>query len=412
VKLAFVGNGIAAITAAQAIVAAEPTQHIEIYADEPHPSYMRPRLTSFLAGGIDIAELYLHSPEWYARRGIAVHLETPVMELDTAARRIELDSGEQVAYDRLLLAMGSSPLLPALEGVGQKGVFTLRTIDDALAIRSHAQSCLTRGHREAVVIGGGLMGLEAAKALVDLGMELTVLEHGPWLLPKQIDEQGAAVLEGLLSQLGVRCLSSAVAKSILANDDGLSAVALEDGRTVGAHLVLCSAGVRPNTELAQAAGLTVGRGVLVDGQMRTSAEDVYAAGDVAEYDGQAWCIIPAALEQGRVAAANMLSPGSMNYSGTVPSTTLKVVGADLTSIGMINPPEQGFQELRKSDLIAGVYQKLVLEDGRIVGAILLGASEKVPAVSRLIREHTDVSDYAEELLDNASALPDGRSAKK
>jgi len=398
VKLAFVGNGIAAITAAQAILSANPAQHIEIYADEPHPSYMRPRLISFLAGGVDIAELYLHSPEWYTKRGISVHLETPVRELHTAARRIVLDSGEQVSYDRLLLAMGSSPLLPPLEGVGQEGVFTLRTIDDALAIRSHAQSCLTRGHLEAVVIGGGLMGLEAAKALADLGMELTVLEHGPWLLPKQIDEPGAAVLEGRLSQLGIRCLSNVVVKTILADDDGLSAVALEDGRTLDAHLVLCSAGVRPNTELARTAGLTVGRGVLVDSQMRTSAEDVYAAGDVTEYDGQAWCIIPAALEQARVAAANMLSQGSMNYSGTVPSTTLKVVGADLTSIGLINPAEQGFQELRKSDPVAGAYQKLVLEDGRIVGAILLGARERVAAVSRLIREGTNVSAYADRLL--------------
>jgi nitrite reductase (NADH) large subunit len=400
VKLVFVGNGIAAITAAQAIVAAEPTQHIEIYADEPYPSYMRPRLISFLAGDLDIADLYLHSAEWYSRRGITVHLETPVTELDTAARRIVLDSGEGVSYDRLLLAMGSNPFLPSLEGIDQEGVFALRTIDDALAIRNHAKSCLARGRREAVIIGGGLMGLECAHALSSLGLELTVLEHGPWLLPKQVDPQGALLLEGRLGQLGIRCLSNAVAKTILANDDGLSAVALDDGRTVAGHLVLCSAGVRPNAELARAAGLTVRRGVLVDSQMQTSADDVYAAGDVTEYDGQAWCIIPAALEQARVAATNILSPGSMNYGGTVPSTTLKVVGAQLTSIGMINPPEQGFQELRKSDPAAGAYQKLVLEDGHVVGAILLGAKERVTALSRLIKEGTDVSAYADRLLDD------------
>lgn len=399
-KLVFVGNGIAAITAAQAIVAADPTQHIEIYADEPNPSYMRPRLISFLAGKLDIADLYLHPPEWYTKRGITVHLATPVTELDTAARRIVLDSGEGVSYDRLLLAVGSNPFQPPLEGAEQEGVFTLRTIDDALAIRSHAQRCLARGHREAVVIGGGLLGLEAANALGTLGLELTVLEHGPWLLPKQIDEQGAVVLDGRLGQLGICCLSNAAAKTILADDDGPSAVVLEDGRTVAAHLVLCSAGVRPNTELARAAGLTVERGVLVDSQLRTSTDDVYAAGDVTEYNGEAWCIIPAALEQARVAAANMLSPGSMNYGGTVPSTTLKVVGADLTSIGMINAPGQGFEELRKSDHDAGVYEKLVLEDGRIVGAILLEAKERVAAVSRLIREGTDVSAYAARLLDD------------
>jgi len=400
VKFVFAGNGIAATTAAQAIVAANPTQGIEIYTDEPYPSYMRPRLVSFLAGGLDIADLYLHPPEWYSRRGITVHLGTAVTELDTAARRILLDRGEEVSYDRLLLAVGSNPFQPPLEGMGQEGVFTLRTIDDALAIRSHAEKCLARGRREAVVIGGGLLGLECANALATLGLELTVLEHGPWLLHKQIDEQGAAVLERQLGQLGIRCLSNVAAEAILADDDGLSAVRLEDGRRVSGHLVLCSAGVRPNTELAQAAGLTVGRGVLVDSEMRTSADDVYAAGDVTEHKGEAWCIIPAALEQARVAGANMLSPGSMTYQGTVPSTTLKVVGADLTSIGIINPPDQGFEELRKSDPAAGVYQKLVLEEGRIVGAILLGARERVAAVSRLIKEGTDVSAYADRLLDD------------
>lgn len=399
-KFVFAGNGIAATTAAQAIVAADPTQGIEIYTDEPYPSYMRPRLIRFLAGDLDIADLYLHPPEWYARRGITLHLETAVTELDTAARRIVLDSGEEVSYDRLLLAVGSNPFQPPLEGMGQEGVFTLRTIDDALAIRSHAERCLARGRREAVVIGGGLLGLESANALASLGLELTVLEHGPWLLHKQIDEQGAVVLERQLGQLGIRSLSNAAAKTILADDDGLSAVALEDGRTVSGHLVLCSAGVRPDTELAQAAGLTVGRGVLVDSEMRTSADDVYAAGDVTEYNGEVWCIIPAALEQARVAGANMVNAGSMTYGGTVPSTTLKVVGAELTSIGIISPPVHGFEELRKSDPAAGVYQKLVLEDGHVVGAILLGARERVAAVSRLIREGTDVSAYTDRLLDD------------
>ena len=173
--------------------------------------------------------------------------------------------------------------------------------------------------------------------------------------------------------------------------------------------MLCAAGVRSNTNLAKAAGLKVGHGVLVDNEMRTSVDHVYAAGDVAEYDGEMWCIIPAAVDQARVAAANMVQPGSATYQGTVPSTTLKVVGADLTSIGLINPPDEGYHELRRSDVADGVYQKLVLQDGHIVGAILLGAKELVPSVSRLIKEGTDVSAFADRLLDGefdlAEALP-------
>ena len=399
-KFVIAGNGIAAITAARTIVAANPTAEVEIYTDEPYPSYLRPRLIQFLAGALEQKDLYLHSPDWYERRGITVHLETAVTELDAAARRIVLDNGDEVSYDRLLLAVGSNPFQPPLEGMDQEGFFTLRTIDDALAIRRRADKCLAVGHRETVVIGGGLLGLECANALASLGLEPSVLEHDPWLLPKQVDEQGAAVLEKQLEQRGIRCLSKAASRAILADADGVSAVELEDGRLVSGHLVLCSAGVRPNADLARAAGLAVGRGVLVDSEMRTSEDHVYAAGDVTEYNGETLCIIPVAIEQARVAAANMVSPGSEAYYGTVPSTTLKVAGIDLTSMGMISAEEDGFQELRKADPTKGMYQKLVLHDGRIVGAILMGAKERVPMVSRLIKEGPDVSRYADRLLDD------------
>jgi nitrite reductase (NADH) large subunit len=406
VRLVIAGNGIAAITAASTIVAANPDADLEIYTDEPYPTYLRPRLIQFLAGALAQADLYLHSPDWYARRGMTVHLETAVTELDAAARRIVLDNGDQVPYDRLLLAVGSNPFQPSMEGVDQEGFYTLRTIEDALAIRRRADRCLAAGHRETVVIGGGLLGLECANVLATLGLHLTVLEHGPWLLHRQLDEQGAAVLEKQLDQRGIRCLPNAAARAIQADGDGASAVELEDGRKVAGHLVLCSAGVKPDADLAKAAGLAVGRGVLVDSEMRTSADSVYAAGDVTEYNGETWCIIPAALAQSRVAAANMVNPGSQTYQGTVPSTTLKVVGVDLTSIGMINAEEDGFQELRKAGPTEGMYQKLVLQNGRIVGAILMGAKERVPAVSRLVKEGTDVSRYADRLLDDQFDLSD------
>ena len=399
-KFVIAGNGIAAITAARTIVAANPNAEVEIYTDEPYPSYLRPRLIQFLAGALEQKDLYLYSPDWYAQRGIAVHLETAVTELDAAAQRIVLDCGDEVTYNRLLLAVGSNPFQPSMEGVDQEGFYTLRTIDDVLAIRKRADRCLAAGHRETVVIGGGLLGLECANSLATLGLEPSVLEHGPWLLNKQIDEQGAAVLEKQLEQRGIRCLPKAASTAILADGDGVSAVELDDGRVVSGHLVLCSAGVRPDTDVARAAGLAVGHGVLVDSEMRTSEDHVYAAGDVTEYNGETLCIIPVAIEQARVAAANMVNPGSEAYHGTVPSTTLKVVGIDLTSMGIISAQGDGFQELRKADPTRGVYQKLVLHDGRIVGAILLGARERVAAVSRLIREGTDVSAYTDRLLDD------------
>jgi nitrite reductase (NADH) large subunit len=399
VRFVIGGNGIAAITAARAIRAASADSEIEIYTDASRPFYLRPKLIPFLAGRLEQKDLYVYSQQWYASRGITVHLSKRVARLDTGLRRVLLENGEATRYDQFLLAVGSHPLVPPLEGVDQQGVFTLRSVDDALAIKRHAETCLSVGHREAVVIGGGLLGLECAHALTSLGMQVTILQGGPWLLHKQIDREAAEVLEGRLEGLGIRCLSDVVPVEVL-SDRGVSGVLLEDGRRVSGHLMLCAAGVRSNLEVARASGLEVERGVLVDDQMRSSAEHVYAAGDVAEYDGELWCIIPAAVEQARVAGANMASGGSASYHGTVPSTTLKVVGLDLTSIGIINGKEEDLEEVRKVDPVRGTYEKLVFQDGRIVGAVLLGTRERLPAVSKLIKEGTDVASYKERLLDD------------
>lgn len=398
-KFVIAGNGIAAITAARSISAGAPGAQIEIYTDEPHPYYLRPRLIKFLAGRLRLEDLYVYPPEWYAKRGIAVHLATKVVGLDTSGQRIVMEDGGVASYDRLLLAVGSSPFRPPVLGMEQDDVFTLRTIDDALAIKDRAERCISAGSREAVVIGGGLLGLECASALTAQGLEVTVLQRGPWLLHKQIDQQGSMVLQGQMEGLGIGFMANVVSERILANDS-VSGVSLRSGLTVPAHLVLCTAGVRPNTDLAEDAGLKVDRGVIVDSQLRTSAEHVHAAGDVAEFEGQTPCIIPAAVEQGRVAGTNMVEPGSATYRGTVPSTTLKVAGLDLTSIGLITPQEEGYEELRQVDGAKGVYRKLVLRDGRIVGAILLGDRQMVPAVTKLIKQGTDVSRYKESLLDD------------
>ena len=398
-KFVIAGNGIAAITAGRAISAGAPGAQIEIHTDEPHPYYLRPRLIQFLAGRLRLEDLYVYPPEWYAKRGIAVHLATKVVGLDTSGQRILMEDGGEVSYDRLLLAVGSSPFRPALPGIRQDGVFTLRTIDDALAIKDRAERCISAGSREAVVIGGGLLGLECASALTTQGLEVTVLQRGPWLLHKQIDQEGASVLQEQIERLGIRVIGNVQTESILSNGS-VTGVSLKSGPTVPAHLVLCAAGVTPNTDLAKDAGLEVNRGVLVDHQLQTSAEYVYAAGDVAEFDGKLPCIIPAAVEQGRVAGANMVEPGSATYHGTVPSTTLKVVGLDLTSIGLIAPQEEGYQELRRADRATGVYRKLVLRDGRIVGAILLGDRQRVPALTKLVKQGTDVSRYGDSLLDD------------
>ncbi len=398
-KFVIVGNGLAGITAASTISAGDAGAVIQIYTDEPHAFYLRPRLIEFLAGRLNLGGLYSHPREWYAKRGIEVHLASRVARLDVSGHRIVLEDDTEVSYERLLLAVGASPFVPPLPGMG-KGVFTLRTIEDAVGIKGHAERCLAEGSNEAVVIGGGLLGLECANALTSLGLQVTVLEQGPWLLHKQVDQEGARVLEERIVRLGFGVIAGADPGEIVSDGGFACGVSLKDGRTLPAKLVLSAAGVRPNTDLARDAGLDVNRGIVVDGQLRTSEDHVYAAGDVAEYDGQLPCIIPAAVEQGKVAGADMLEPGSATYHGTVPSTTLKVVGLHVTSIGQIDGREERDQEFRKVDGAKGVYRKLVLREGRIVGAILLGDRPLVPTITKLIKEDTDVSRYGDDLMED------------
>ena len=396
-RFVIIGNGIAGITAARTISATAPDAKVEIYTDDPHPYYWRPRLLELLSGRVSIESMYAYPVEWYAERGIGVHLATELRAIDRSATKVLFGDGKEASYGRLLLAIGSRPFVPPVEGAEKDGFFSLRSMEDALAIKSYAERSLSAGSREAVVVGGGLLGLESANALTSLGMQVMVLEHGPRLLHKQLDREGATMLQQRIERLGIAVAVNAVPEAVLGNDR-VSGVRLQGGQVLSGSLVLCSTGVRPNIDLARAAGLAVNRGILVDSQMRTSAEDVYAAGDVAEYEGELPCIIPVAVQQARVAAANMVEPGSAAYHGAVPLTTLKIMGIDLASIGLVAPQEEGYEELRSTDHVKGVYRKLVLRDGRIVGAILLGDKKRVPPVSKLIEQGVDVSAYGDRLL--------------
>lgn len=389
-KFVVVGNGIAGVSAAQVIAQESQRAEIAIYTQEPYHYYPRPKLWEFLAGETKIEELFFYPPSWYEERGIKVHLKSRVRGLDVAGKRLALADGREIAYDRLLLANGSVPSVPPVEGVDKEGVFTLRSLDDALAIKEYAGKV-----SKAVVIGGGLLGLETARALSLSGLEVTVLEFFPWLLPRQLDPEGAKVLTSKIEAMGLRVMTGANTEVILGAERA-AGVLLKDGREVKGELILFSAGIVPSIKLAQGAGLVVNKGIVVDDYLRTSAPDIYAAGDVAEHRGKIYGIIPASREQASVAARNMLGQDS-KYEGTIPSNTLKIVGIDLTAIGLINPEGEGYQVLRKET--PEVYKKFVLQDGQLVGAILLGDRESVAPVSRLIRSQVNISAHAEKLLD-------------
>lgn len=391
-RYVIVGNGIAGITAADEL-ARRGAARVDVYAAEPHPYYFRPQLPRFLAGDISREQVIARPPAWYDERGIVVHLSTEVVELLPAQKCIRLADGAEVAYDRLLLANGSSPFVPPVPGRELRGVFTLRTLEDALAIRAYAAHC-----ERAVVIGGGLLGLESARGLKALGLAVTALEFAPHLLPRQLDAEGATVFRRLVEEAGIDVAVGANTR-IIEGDAAVTGVTLHDGRAFPAQMVLVAAGVRANTALAAAAGLSVGRGVAVDAHMRTSAPDVYAAGDVAVFNDCSWAIIPEAKAHAGVAAANMAGD-DVAYEPIVPSTTLKIVGINLTSCGVDVSGGDNVAEFRRVDAEEGVYKKLILRDNVPVQTTVIGDRSLARKLEQLIVERIRLSqEEASQLLE-------------
>lgn len=387
-----VGNGVAGVNAAKAIADAKPGASIAVLAAEKYHYYNRWQLPAFLAGELAQDEILFYPPQWYEDHGIAVHLDCAVAKLDPAGHRVALCDGRQVSYERLLLAAGGAAVVPpTIAGTEKQGVFVLRTLDDALAIKAYAD-----GVKEAIVIGGGLLGLEVAHALHALGLPVTVIEFFPRLLPRQLDVAGAELFRAMVEASGIKVITGAVCQEIQ-GDGPATGVGLQGGDIVQGGLVIISAGIRARSQLAQAAGLEVKRGVVVNDSLQTSAPDIYAAGDVAECNGQVYGIIPAAVEQARVAALSMMGVDAAPYTGTVPLTTLKVAGIDLTSIGEVNPEGEGVQEYRVIRREKSLYRKIVLREGRVVGAILIGDKANVSPVTRLIRSGADLSAQADRL---------------
>lgn len=378
-----VGNGVAANTAAEAIRQHDPDGVIRLFSREPHPFYYVPALPEFLAGAKEVRQLIIHPPAWYEQRRIEFHPDTEITGGDAQAKFVTDKSGRRFPYEKLLLATGGTSFVPPIKGADLPGVFTLRTLDDAKRLKEVA----ARAQR-AVLIGGGLLGLEAGNGLRLAGLQVEVVEFFPRLLPRQLDEAGAAILERRLAEMGFTFHLGAKTQEIVAENDRLTVV-LEGGPRLFADLVLISAGVRPEVSLAKALGAEVDKGVKVDDHMQTSLPDVYAAGDLVEHRGRLYGIWPAAQEQGRVAGADMAGQ-NIAYPGTVPANTLKVVGIDLLAAGDIDADGK-LEAIVLSVPAKQTYRKLVLQENRLVGVILLGDLTGSAEIQAAIKAGKDVS---------------------
>jgi nitrite reductase (NADH) large subunit len=393
-NIVIIGNGIVGVTAARIIKEKHPETKVSIYSEESSQYYPRPRLYEVLSGEAKPEDIVVFSEEWYRRKGIEVQLNKKALGIDTKRKELLLENQTRVSYDKLLLANGGHSFVPPIKGTDKTGVFTLRTISDALRIKG-----FTENTKKAIVIGGGLIGLEFAASLRKLGQQVTVVELFPWLLPRQLDHDGATLLKNRIKALGIKLVLGVKIVEILGKKT-VSGIILDSGKKVSGELVLVSAGMRSNTELALESGIKVNRGIIVDEHLRTSADDVYAGGDVAEFEGTVYGIIPAALEQASIAAANIVGDEQGIYRGTIPSNTLKIIGIDLTSMGLINPEEPTYEEIKKTDETKGIYKKLVLDKGIIVGAILLGDKKGVTSIRKLIVQETDITKYKNLILND------------
>jgi len=372
-----IGNGVAGIMTAVKLRELEPDRaklDIAIYTREPYEYYSRVRLPEVFASALSAGDLAIYKPGWYEGKDIAVYKNQEVVGVERGEHRIRLSDGGTVPYDKLVLCMGADSYKPPIGSSELAGIFTIREYGDAEAIRSY----MTEGTRHAVVVGGGLLGLEAARHMDVPGiLGITIVEVMPRLLPKQLDEEGSKLLRALVE--GKRCsvILEAKAESFMGGRR-VEGLRLADGREIPAETALISAGILPRVGLARKAGLAVDRGVIVDDHMRTSDPHIWAAGDLAEYEGIVWGIIPAALDHAPVAAADILGRETRGYRQTVPQNTLKVAGINLTSMGKVTltPQEEAdYRVIARLDTEKKRYEKYVLKDGTLAGCILLGSRD-------------------------------------
>jgi len=410
-KLVLIGNGMAGIRALEELLKIAPQMYdITVFGAEPHPNYNRILLSPVLAGEQTLDEIILNDWAWYTEHGITLHAGCTVTEVNRVRRTVQATSASgdtvSVPYDRLVLATGSNPFILPIPGKDLPGVLAYRDIADTQAMIDAAAT-----YRHAVVIGGGLLGLEAANGLMKRGMQVTVVHVAPWLMERQLDEVAGKLLQQSLEQRGMRFLMGAQTEALLPAASGrVGAVRFKAGTTpepeVPADLVVMAVGIRPNTALAERMRLHVNRGIVVNDTLQTTTDPrIYAVGECAAHRGIAYGLVAPLFEQGKVLANHLAEYGIGRYSGSLTSTKLKVTGIDLFSAGEFSGGE-GTEQIVMSDPMGGVYKKLVIKNDKLVGACLYGDTVDGSWYFKLLREGRDIKDIRDKLMFGESNIGD------
>lgn len=388
-RLVVVGNGMAGMRTVEELVQLAPERYdITVFGDEPHGNYNRILLSPLLSGEKRTEQIMIHDRDWYRENGVRLFAGDPVTKIHRWRREVCSHAGRTVPYDRLLLATGSLPFVPPIPGTDLEGVISFRTIADVEAMTAAA-----RKYRHAVVIGGGLLGLEAANGLQRRGMKVTVIHLADHLMERQLDPTASALLQQSLEARGLRFYLGAMTTEILGNRR-VGGIALKDGTEITADLVVFAAGVRPNIELAKACGLQCDRGVLVDDTLQSFDPRIYSVGECVQHRKATYGLVAPLWDQARVCANHLAEIGSSRYGGSELSTQLKVTGVKLFSAGDFAGGEAR-EDLVYSDPARGIYKRLVIEGNRLTGAVLFGDTDDGGWYFDLIRNNRDVAPLRE-----------------
>ncbi len=400
-KLVVIGNGMAGMRTVEELLKIAPEMyHVTVFGAEPHPNYNRILLSPVLAGEQTVNDIILNSREWYAENGITLYTGTKVTKIDRVNRKVIAEDGTEAEYDRLLLATGSNPFILPVPGNDLEGVIGFRDIADVDKMIATSAT-----HRHAVVIGGGLLGLEAANGLKIRGMDVTVVHKNAWLMERQLDEVSGRMLQQSLEGKGLKFLLEKDTEQLVGENGRIKAVRFKDGQEVPADLVVMAVGIRPNFALAESAGIHCNRGIVVNDTMQTYDPRIYAVGECVVHRGVSYGLVAPLFEQGKVCATHLANFGIGRYSGSVTSTKLKVTGIDLFSAGNFMGGDNT-DEIVLHDKVGGIYKKLVLEGDRLVGACLYGDTADGSWYFQMLKDSKDVHEIRDNLMFGQNHLGD------
>ncbi|MEN4981459.1 nitrite reductase small subunit NirD [Acinetobacter modestus] len=392
-KLVLIGNGLAGMRCLEDLLDMAPDRYeVTVIGEEPWGNYNRIMLSPVLSGEKTIEDIMLHPHAWYSDKGIKFIADDPAIKIDRTRKTVHTEKGETVDYDRLIIATGSKPFIPPVQGVDLKGVISFRDIYD---VNTMIKYCETK--KNAVVIGGGLLGLEAAYGLKQRGMNVTVLHLMDRIMERQLDGRASRMLRHSIEEKGIKIITEANTEALIGKNGHVSQIRLKDGTLLDADLVVFAVGIRPNITLAQSAGLRCNRGILVNDTMQTFDPSIYAVGECIEHRNQTFGLVEPLWGQAFICATHLAEHGSLTFKSPTVPTQLKVSGVDVFSAGNFEPKED-YEDIILNDEKRHIYKRIIIQKDKVIGAVLFGDTEDGMWYAELIADQTPVSTFRNKLL--------------